>query len=91
LNKPPISGGVIVNLKTINQKGYLYFDTLPNNEICMMSFIAPNLSYSECFKIKSIMQEFLINIKKQETIKIKKYWGKIIKSLNVSLITSENC
>ncbi|MGV9172785.1 MAG: response regulator [Promethearchaeia archaeon] len=81
LNKPPISGGVIVNLKTINQKGYIYFDTLPNNEICMMSFIAPDLSYYECFKIKSIMQEFLINIKKQETIEIKKYWEKIIKSL----------
>ena len=24
MNKPPISGGVIVNLRTINQKGYIY-------------------------------------------------------------------
>jgi len=75
--------GVLLNIKNLNTRGYLFFDSYPNNKErfgekqYMLAVIAPSINYFHTIEIKDIMIDISEKIKKKIHWNIEEYWKKI--------------
>ncbi len=77
--------GILLNIENIQNKGYLFFDSCPDDnqrfgeKQYMLTIITPNLTYFESLKIKEILKEISEKIKINKEWEIKEYWKKLVK------------
>ncbi len=82
------SQGILLNIENIKNKGYLFFDSFPDDnerygeKQYMLSVITPNLSYFNSLKIRNILKKISEKLKTNEDWDIKEYWGKILEILS---------
>ncbi|MFX1572118.1 MAG: PleD family two-component system response regulator [Promethearchaeota archaeon] len=80
--------GFLLNIENIDEKGYIYFDSYPEEnerygeKQYMLSVISSNLTYFNSLKIKQIMKEISEKIKDKQDWEIKEYWEKILDILS---------
>ncbi len=81
--------GVLLNIKNLNNRGYLFFDSYPDNKErfgekqYMIAVIAPSINYFHTLEIKEIFVDLSEKIKKKIDWSIEEYWKKIY---NIMLI-----
>ena len=81
--------GVLLNIKNLNNRGYLFFDSYPDNKErfgekqYMVAVIAPSINYFHTLEIKEIFIDLSEKIKKKIDWNIEEYWKKIY---NIMLI-----
>ncbi len=81
--------GVLLNIKNLNNRGYLFFDSYPDNKErfgekqYMIAVIAPSINYFHTLEIKEIFIDLSEKIKKKIDWNIEEYWKKIY---NIMLI-----
>jgi len=75
--------GVLLNIKNLNTRGYLFFDSYPDNnerfgeKQYMIAVIAPSINYFHTLEIKEIFIDLSEKIKKKIDWNIEEYWKKI--------------
>jgi len=75
--------GVLLEIKNLNTRGYLFFDSYPDNKErfgekqYMLAVIAPSINYFHTLEIKDIMIDISEKIKKKIDWNIEEYWKKI--------------
>ena len=75
--------GVLLNIKNLNTRGYLFFDSYPDDterfgeKQYMLAVIAPSINYFHTIEIKDIMIDISEKIKKKIDWNIEEYWKKI--------------
>ncbi len=75
--------GVLLNIKNLNNRGYLFFDSYPDNKErfgekqYMVAVIAPSINYFHTLEIKEIFIDLSNKIKKKIDWNIEEYWKKI--------------
>ena len=80
--------GILLNIENIKKKGYVFFDSFPNNyerygeKQYMLSIIAPVLTYFDSLKIREILAEISEKIKVKQGWDIKEYWERIFERLS---------
>ncbi|MHA1107266.1 MAG: response regulator [Promethearchaeota archaeon] len=80
--------GVLLNIKNLNSRGYLFFDSYPDEDErfgekqYMLAIIAPLINYFHTLKIRDIFTEISDKIKNNLSWNIKEYW-KIIHDILV--------
>jgi CheY-like chemotaxis protein len=88
--------GILLNIENIQNKGYLFFDSYPNEnerfgeKQYMLSLITPNLSYFESLKVKEVLKEISEKIKNNQDWEIREYWEKIIDIIKAGTPLLEN-
>lgn len=84
------SEGILLKIKNINMTGYLFFDSYADKIFrsgerqYMIATIAPNINYFQSLKIKLILKNISLKIKKKDTWQIKNYWDSIVDVLTKS-------
>jgi CheY-like chemotaxis protein len=82
-NKITKAEGVLINIKNINNYGYLYFDAYPDaserfgEKQFMCAIIAPKISYLHSLEIKNVFNALSAQIKNKESYDLEDYWEKI--------------
>lgn len=82
-NKITKPEGVLLDIKNLNNRGYLFFDSFPDKEErfgekqYMISVIAPSINYFHTLEIKEIFIDLSEKIKKNIDWNIEEYWKKI--------------
>jgi len=85
--------GLLLNIKNLNNCGYLYFDSYPDEnerygeKQFMLALIAPLICYLDSLKVKEIFKEISQKIKEKKGWEIKKYWEKIYGILTAEFIS----
>ncbi|NVM46239.1 MAG: response regulator [Candidatus Lokiarchaeota archaeon] len=75
--------GVLLDIKNLNNRGYLFFDSYPDKKErygekqYMISVIAPSINYFHTLEIKEIFKDLSEKIKKNIDWNIEEYWKKI--------------
>jgi len=75
--------GVLLHIKNLNTRGYLFFDSYPDNKErfgekqYMIAVIAPSINYFHTLEIKEIFIDLSEKIKKKIEWNIEEYWKKI--------------
>jgi CheY-like chemotaxis protein len=75
--------GVLLNIKNLNTRGYLFFDSYPDDterfgeKQYMIAVIAPSINYFHTLEIKEIFMDLSAKIKKKIEWNIEEYWKKI--------------
>ena len=75
--------GVLLNIKNLNTRGYLFFDSYPDDterfgeKQYMIAVIAPSINYFHTLEIKEIFMDLSTKIKKKIEWNIEEYWKKI--------------
>ena len=75
--------GVLLEIKNLNTRGYLYFDSYPDKnerfgeKQYMIAVIAPSINYFHTLEIKDIFLDLSEKIKSKNNWNIEKYWKKI--------------
>ena len=75
--------GVLLDIKNLNNRGYLFFDSYPDNserfaeKQYMIAVIAPSINYFHTLEIKEICKDISEKIKNKQNWNIEKYWKKI--------------
>ncbi|MFX0048980.1 MAG: PleD family two-component system response regulator [Candidatus Hermodarchaeota archaeon] len=75
--------GVLLEIKNLNSRGYLFFDSYPDRKErfgekqYMIAVIAPSINYFHTFEIKEILFKLSAKIKKKQDWNIEEYWNKI--------------
>jgi len=75
---------ILLDIENINQKGYIFFDSYPDEnerygeKQYMLSVISPILRYFDSLKIKQILKEISEKIKDKQDWEIKEYWEKLL-------------
>ncbi|TFF97032.1 MAG: response regulator [Promethearchaeota archaeon] len=82
--KLPIQGGVSVDLKSLHQKAYIYFDTIQNNDIYMMAVVTPKLNYNNILELKKTFKKMFLKMKQSKTFTVESYWKRIFYILNTT-------
>ncbi len=88
--------GILLNIENIQNKGYLFFDSYPDDnerfgeKQYMLSIITPNLTYFDSLKVKEVLKEISEKIKSNQNWGIKEYWDKIVKIIRVRTPFLEN-
>lgn len=91
-NKITKAQGFLLNIENINQKGYIFFDSYPDEnerhgeKQYMISIISPNITYFDSLEIKLIFKEISEKIKNKQDWEIKEYWEKVISILSKDLL-----
>ena len=84
--------GILLNIKNINKIGYIYFDSYPDSTVrakerqYMIGVIAPSINYLESLRIKEILREISLCIKKKKEWDIKIYREKVSDVLLTDLV-----
>lgn len=73
----PIKGGLSVNLKTIKQEAYVYFDKVQDNNIYMMGITSPKLDYLDTLELNDLFEEIFLNMQQEAEVDLEHYWKKI--------------
>ncbi len=80
--------GFLLNIENINEKGYVFFDSYPDEnerygeKQYMLSVISSNLTYFDSLKIKQVLKEISEKIKDKQDWEIKEYWEKLLDILS---------
>ena len=75
--------GVLLNIKNLNTRGYLFFDSYPDDterfgeKQYMIAVIAPSINYFHTLEIKEIFMDLSAKIKKKIDWNIEEDWKKI--------------
>ena len=75
--------GVLLDIKNLNNRGYLFFDSYPDKKErfgekqYMIAAIAPSINYFHTLEIKEIFIDLSEKIKKKIHWDIEKYWKQI--------------
>jgi len=75
--------GVLLEIKNLNTRGYLFFDSYPDKKErfgekqYMIAVIAPSINYFHTLEIKEIFIDLSEKIKNKNIWNIKEYWKKI--------------
>jgi len=75
--------GVLLEIKNLNSRGYLFFDSYPDKKErfgekqYMIAVIAPSINYFHTLEIKDLFLDLSEKIKNKTTWNIEKYWKKI--------------
>ncbi len=75
--------GVLLDIKNLNNRGYLFFDSYPDKKErfgekqYMIAVIAPSINYFHTLEIKEIFIDLSEKIKKKTNWNIEEYWKKI--------------
>jgi CheY-like chemotaxis protein len=75
--------GVLLNIKNLSTRGYLFFDSYPDDterfgeKQYMIAVIAPSINYFHTLEIKEIFMDLSAKIKKKIEWNIEEYWKKI--------------
>ncbi len=75
--------GVLLDIKNLNNRGYLFFDSYPDKnerfgeKQYMIAAIAPSINYFHTLEIKEIFIDLSEKIKKRINWDIEKYWKQI--------------
>ena len=75
--------GVLLDIKNLNNRGYLFFDSYPDKKErfgekqYMIAVIAPSINYFHTLEIKEIFIDLSEKIKKKTDWNIEEYWEKI--------------
>ncbi len=86
------SQGILLNIENINNKGYLFFDSFPDEnerfgeKQYMLSVITPNLTYFNSLKIREILKDISEKVKMNQEWVLKEYWEKILEILSVNSV-----
>jgi CheY-like chemotaxis protein len=84
--------GVLLNIENIKSQGYTYFDAIDDERArglqrpFMVGVIAPRINYFESLRIKEILSEITLLIKKDKEWDPERYWNKISKILSTPLV-----
>jgi hypothetical protein len=82
-NKISKAEGVLLEIKNLNNRGYLFFDSYPDEnerygeKQYMIAIIAPLINYFHTLAIKEIFSDFSTKIKKKVNWDIKDYWKRV--------------
>ena len=82
-NKISKAEGVLLEIKNLNTRGYLFFDSYPDEnerfgeKQYMIAIIAPSINYFHTIGIKGIFLALSEEVKKKKDWNIKEYWQKI--------------
>jgi len=82
-NKITKADGVLLHIKNLNNRGYLFFDSYPDKnerfgeKQYMIAVIAPSINYFHTLSIKEIFTDLSEKIKKRINWDIEKYWKQI--------------
>jgi CheY-like chemotaxis protein len=86
------AGGVLLDIKNLNTRGYLYFDSYPDKserfgeKQYMIAVIAPSINYFHTLEIKKIFFDLSENIKSKRNWDIEAYWKKVNDLMRTDLI-----
>jgi len=75
--------GVLLEIKNLKSRGYLFFDSYPDNKErfgekqYMIAVIAPSINYFHTLEIKDIFLDLSEKIKNKTNWNIEEYWKKI--------------
>jgi CheY-like chemotaxis protein len=75
--------GVLLDIKNLNTRGYLFFDSYPDKterfgeKQYMIAVIAPSINYFHTLEIKEIFMDLSEKIKHKTNWNIEEYWQKI--------------
>jgi len=75
--------GVLLEIKNLNTRGYLFFDSYPDKnerfgeKQYMIAVIAPSINYFHTLEIKEIFIDLSEKVKNKNIWNIKEYWKKI--------------
>lgn len=75
--------GVLLDIKNLNNRGYLFFDSYPDKKErfgekqYMIAVIAPSINYFHTLEIKEILIDLSNKIKIKKNWNIEDYWKKI--------------
>ena len=84
--------GILLNIENIKSQGFTYFDAIDDERArglqrpFMIGVIAPRINYFESLKIKEILSELALTIKKGKDWDPEKYWNKISKILTTPIL-----
>jgi len=87
--------GVLLDIKNLNTRGYLFFDSYPDKKErfgekqYMIAVIAPSINYFHTLEIKEIFTDLSKKIKKKTDWNIEEYWEKIYDIMLIDPIKSE--
>ncbi|MBY9015385.1 MAG: response regulator [Candidatus Lokiarchaeota archaeon] len=82
-NKITKAEGVLLDIKNLNNRGYLFFDSYPDTKErygekqFMIAVISPLISYFHTKEIKTIFIDFSDKIKNKKKWNIEEFWRKI--------------
>ncbi len=84
----PYPEGFLLSIENIQKKGYIYFDSYPDDQMregsknFMLALIAPTISYFDSLKIKKTFQDLASKIKQKRVWQIKNYYEQIFEILS---------
>ena len=87
--------GVLLDIKNMNNRGYLFFDSYPDKKErfgekqYMIAVIAPSINYFHTLEIKEIFTDLSEKIKNKNNWNIEGYWKKINEILSIDPIKIE--
>ncbi len=88
--------GILLNIENIQNKGYLFFDSFPDDnerygeKQYMLSLISSNLTYFDSLKIREVFKEISEKIKSRQNWEIKDYWKKLSELLSTNSVLLHN-
>lgn len=94
-NKITKAEGVLLEIKNLNNRGYLFFDSYPDKnerfgeKQYMIAAIAPSINYFHTLEIKEIFIDLSEKIKKRSKWDIEKYWKQIYDLMIINPIKLE--
>jgi len=94
-NKITKADGVLLDIKNLNNRGYLFFDSYPDKnerfgeKQYMIAVIAPSINYFHTLSIKEIFVDLSEKIKKRINWDIEKYWKQIYDLMIIDSIKLE--
>ena len=94
-NKITKAEGVLLDIKNLNSRGYLFFDSYPETKErfgekqFMIAVIAPSINYFHTLEIKDIFIELSAKIKNKTNWNIEEYWQKIYEIMLLDSIKIE--
>jgi len=87
--------GVLLDIKNLNTRGYLFFDSYPDKterfgeKQYMIAVIAPSINYFHTLEIKEIFMGLSTKIKNKTKWNIEEYWKKIYDIMLLNTIKIE--
>ena len=94
-NKITKAEGVLLDIKNLKSRGYLFFDSYPETKErfgekqFMIAVIAPSINYFHTLEIKDIFIELSAKIKNKTNWNIEEYWQKIYEIMLLDSIKIE--
>jgi CheY-like chemotaxis protein len=83
------SQSVLLRISNIDKDGYLYFGSLPDEEVrggerqYMLAVLAPRINYLMSLRVKEILEEISVKMQAEQVWDINSYWEKVADKLTI--------